>query len=391
MDSSRRNLSFLIILSAFMAFASLATDIYLPAMPVMQDDLGGAAALTITSFLVGFAIAQLVWGPISDRVGRHIPLALGSLFFLVGSVGCALSTSMEMVIAFRVVQAVGACVGPMLSRAMVRDLYTSSQAAAMLSTLVLIMAAAPILGPFLGAFVMGLWDWRAIFWLMAAIGGVLFLSVRFLPETLPPDKRMAESLGRAFRSYGRLLQMKAFMANTLSVTFFYVAAYAFITETPIIYIRHFGVDPQYYGFLFGVNVVGLMVVSFFNCALVNRFPLSSLLRAATTAAAVFSLWLLADGLTGTLGLWGIVVPMFFVFSMNGIIAACSNAAALSKAPDEITGAAAALIGALQYGSGMISSALLAVFSDGTPAAMCIIIAVFVVLSALMAFLTQSDR
>lgn len=347
MDSSRRNLSFLIILSAFMAFASLATDIYLPAMPVMQDDLGGAAALTITSFLVGFAIAQLVWGPISDRVGRRIPLALGSLFFLVGSVGCALSTSMEMVIAFRVVQAVGACVGPMLS--------------------------------------------RAIFWLMAAIGGVLFLSVRFLPETLPPEKRMAESLGTAFRSYGRLLRMKAFMANTLSVTFFYVAAYAFITETPIIYIRHFGVDPQCYGFLFGVNVVGLMVVSFFNRALVNRFPLSSLLRTATTAAAVFSLWLLADGLTGTLGLWGIVVPMFFVFSMNGIIAACSNAAALSKAPDEITGAAAALIGTLQYGSGMISSALLAVFSDGTPAAMCIIIAVFVVLSALMTFLTQSDR
>ena len=220
MDSSRRNLSFLIILSAFMAFASLATDIYLPAMPVMQDDLGGAAALTITSFLVGFAIAQLVWGPISDRVGRRIPLALGSLFFLVGSVGCALSTSMEMVIAFRVMQAVGACVGPMLSRAMVRDLYTSSQAAAMLSTLVLIMAAAPILGPFLGAFVMGLWDWRAIFWLMAAIGGVLFLSVHFLPETLPAENRASACLATAFRSYARLLRMKAFMANTLSVPVF---------------------------------------------------------------------------------------------------------------------------------------------------------------------------
>ena len=246
MDSSSRSISFLVILSAFMAFASLATDIFLPAMPVMQDNLGGSAALTITSFLVGFAIAQL-------------------------------------------------------------------------------------------------------------------------------------------------LRMRPFMTNTLCVTFFYVAVYAFITETPIIYIRHFGVDPQYYGFLFGVNVVGLMIVSFFNRALVNRFPLSSLLRTATAAAAVFSLWLLADGLTGTLGLWGIVVPMFFVFSMNGIIAACSNAAALSKAPDEITGAAAALIGALQYGSGMISSALLAVFSDGRPAAMCIIIAVFVVLSALMAFLTQSDR
>lgn len=245
MENTKRSISFLIILSAFMAFASLSTDIYLPAMPAMQDDLGRASALTITGFLIGFAIAQLVWGPISDRIGRRIPLALGALLFLAGSIGCALSTSMEMVIAFRVVQAVGACVGPMLSRAMVRDLYTSSAAAAMLSTLVLIMAAAPIVGPLLGAFLLGIGGWRWIFWLMAAIAVLLFFSVRFLPETLPADKRSAEPLGAAFRSYGRLLCMRGFMMNTLSVTFFYVAAYAFITASAAVYIRHFEVDPQY--------------------------------------------------------------------------------------------------------------------------------------------------
>ena len=119
---------------------------------------------------------------------------------------------------------------------------------------------------------------------------------------------------------------------------FYVAAYAFITETPIIYIRHFGVDPQYYGFLFGVNVLGLMTVSFFNRGLVNRFPLSTLLKAATVIASIAALWLLADGLTGALGLWGIVVPMFFVFSMNGIIAARSNTAAAMAFLSEPDGA-----------------------------------------------------
>lgn len=138
-----------------------------------------------------------------------------------------------------------------------------------------------------------------------------------------------------------------------------------------------------------MNVLGLMTVSFFNRGLVNRFPLSTLLKAATVIASIAALWLLADGLTGALGLWGIVVPMFFVFSMNGIIAACSNAAALSKAPDKITGAAA-LIGALQYGSGMISSVLLAIFSDGTPATMCIVIAAFVLCAAAMAFLSEPD-
>ncbi|WP_311642370.1 multidrug effflux MFS transporter [Selenomonas noxia] len=389
MEQTKRSFFFLVILSAFMAFASLSTDIYLPAMPAMQDDLGGASALTITGFLIGFAIAQLVWGPISDRIGRPIPLALGALLFLAGSIGCALSTSMEMVIAFRVVQAVGACVGPMLSRAMVRDLYTSSAAAAMLSTLVLIMAAAPIVGPLLGAFLLGIGGWRWIFWLMAAIAVLLFFSVRFLPETLPADKRSAEPLGAAFRSYGRLLCMRGFMMNTLSVTFFYVAAYAFITASAAVYIRHFEVDPQYYGLLFGVNIVGVAVVSFFNRGLVNRFSLSCLLKGATAAAAVFSLGLLACAVTGAFGLWGIAVPMFLIFSTNGIIAACSNAAALSKVPSEITGAAAALIGSLQYGSGMISSALLAMSSDGSPAAMCIIIAVSVVLSAITAFFTHS--
>lgn len=389
MEQTKRSFFFLVILSAFMAFASLSTDIYLPAMPAMQDDLGGASALTITGFLIGFAIAQLVWGPISDRIGRPIPLALGALLFLAGSIGCALSTSMEMVIAFRVVQAVGACVGPMLSRAMVRDLYTSSAAAAMLSTLVLIMAAAPIVGPLLGAFLLGIGGWRWIFWLMAAIAVLLFFSVRFLPETLPADKRSAEPLGAAFRSYGRLLCMRGFMMNTLSVTFFYVAAYAFITASAAVYIRHFEVDPQYYGLLFGVNIVGVAVVSFFNRGLVNRFSLSCLLKGATAAAAVFSLGLLACAVTGAFGLWGIAVPMFLIFSTNGIIAACSNAVALSKVPSEITGAAAALIGSLQYGSGMISSALLAMSSDGSPAAMCIIIAVSVVLSAITAFFTHS--
>ncbi len=389
MEQTKRSFFFLVILSAFMAFTSLSTDVYLPAMPLLQDDLGGSAALTITSFLVGFAIAQLIWGPISDRVGRRIPLAFGSLLFLIGSIGCALSTSMEMVIAFRVVQAVGACVGPMLSRAMVRDLYTSSQAAAMLSTLVLIMAAAPVVGPLLGAFLMGIGGWRWIFWLMAVIAVLLFLSVHFLPETLPAEKRSAEPLGAAFRSYGRLLCMRGFMMNTLSVTFFYVAAYAFITASAAVYIRHFEVDPQYYGLLFGVNIVGVAVVSFFNRGLVNRFSLSCLLKGATAAAAVFSLGLLACAVTGAFGLWGIAVPMFLIFSANGIIAACSNAAALSKVPSEITGAAAALIGSLQYGSGMISSALLAMSSDGSPAAMCIIIAVSVVLSAITAFFTHS--
>jgi len=133
-----------------MAFTSLSTDIYLPAMPTIAEELQGNAELTITGFLIGFAIAQLIWGPISDNIGRRIPLFIGMVVFAVGSAGCALSESIGQIVFWRVFQAFGACTGPMLARAMVRDLFSRTQSAQALSTLTIIMAIAPIIGPLLG-------------------------------------------------------------------------------------------------------------------------------------------------------------------------------------------------------------------------------------------------
>ena len=135
---------FISILSALMAFTSLSTDIYLPAMPQMGRDLHGDAELTLTGFLIGFSFAQLFWGAISDKIGRKIPLIIGMILFVIGSIGCAISTSMYELLAWRVFQAFGACVGPMLSRAMIRDLYSRTEAGKMLSTLAIVMAIAPI-------------------------------------------------------------------------------------------------------------------------------------------------------------------------------------------------------------------------------------------------------
>lgn len=141
---------FLVILGALMAFTSLSTDIYLPAMPQMEKDLQGNVELTITGFLAGFAVAQLIWGPISDRIGRKKPLFMGLIIFVIGSIGCAYSQTIEQIVFWRVIQAIGACTAPMLARAMIRDLYARTQAAQMLSTLTIVMAIAPIAGPLLG-------------------------------------------------------------------------------------------------------------------------------------------------------------------------------------------------------------------------------------------------
>ncbi len=180
---------FILILSGLMAFTSLSTDIYLPAMPVMAAQLQGDAELTITGFLIGFALAQLVWGPISDRLGRRIPLFIGMVLFIIGSAGCALSTTIDLIVFWRVFQALGACTGPMLARAMVRDLFARTRAAQMLSTLTIVMAIAPIAGPLIGGQLIKFTSWHAIFWLLVAIGGLMLVALCWLPETLPPARR----------------------------------------------------------------------------------------------------------------------------------------------------------------------------------------------------------
>ncbi|WP_234410273.1 MFS transporter [Campylobacter concisus] len=183
----------------------------------------GDTELTITGFLIGFAIAQLVWGPISDRTGRKIQLFIGMALFAIGSVGCAMSDNMASVVLWRVFQAVGACVGPMLSLAKVvkcSDLFGSSQAAQMLSTLVIIMAIAWVAGPLLGGAILEFGSWHGIFWLMALASAVMFAMIFSLPETLPPQKRSTKPIVSSFRNYLRLLQDAKFMRYTLSATFF---------------------------------------------------------------------------------------------------------------------------------------------------------------------------
>lgn len=315
--------------------------------------------------------------------------------FAIGSVGCAMSDTMLRPFLARVsgrgrMRRTDAKQGQ--SHKMRSDLFGSSQAAQMLSTLVIIMAIAPIVGPLLGGAILEFGSWHGIFWLMALASAVMFAMIFSLPETFPPQKRSTKPIVSSFRNYLRLLQDAKFMRYTLSVTFFYVAAYAFITGSSFVYIDYFGIPSKYYGFLFGINIVGVMALSFVNKKLVKRYALNRLLivstLVATLVATLAASVLFAFAFFKTGGVLGVVIPMFFVFSMNGIIASCSNAAALDSVPQEMKGSAATLIGSLQYGSGILSSAMLAAFSAGTPWTMSWIIALFVWLSALAAYFNK---
>lgn len=373
---------FMPVLASLMAFTSLSTDIYLPAMPTMEADLRGSVELTITGFLIGFAFAQIIWGPISDRYGRKLPLILGVIIFIIGSVGCALSNSMVTIVFWRVIQAFGACTGPMIARAMVRDVYAKTEAARKLSGLMILMAVAPIIGPLLGGQILKFATWHYIFWLLAIIGLVMLVFVFFLPETMSQQNRSNKSIVHAFTNYKTLFSNKKFMQYTLCLTFFYIAAYAFIAGSPNVYIKYFGVPEEYYGWLFAINVVGLIGFSLLNRKFVKIYSLDSILRVATIISMISGISLMFMEMFNYGGLPVVVIGVFFFFSMNGFIAACTTAAALDGVP-QIAGSASALLGSMQYGSGIISTLLLTLFGTGTPWTMSWIIALFATLAALM--------
>lgn len=358
----------MLILSALMSFGSISTDVYLPALPTISRELhatGASIELTLSAFLVGFSAGQLLWGPVSDRRGRRLPIALGLVLFMIGSVGCAISGSVWEMMGWRALQALGACTGPVLGRAMVRDLYAREEAARMLSTLFLIMGVAPLFGPLLGGQIMGFWNWRGIFWTLAIVGGLTIVALRYLPETLPPARRVTTSMRYVLADYVSLFRDARLVGYALAGGFFYGGIYTFVIGTPFAYIDYYHVSPQAYGLLFGVNIIGMMAANFTNARLLRKIGSERLFHFGTWVLAISGVTVALNARFGWGGLAGLVVPLFFYMSMNGFIVANSVAGALSSFPHK-AGAASSLVGAMHYGSGILSAAMVGWCADGTP-------------------------
>jgi DHA1 family bicyclomycin/chloramphenicol resistance-like MFS transporter len=384
--SDRQSLMTLAILSMLMAFASISTDLYLPALPAMADALHantGEVEWTISGYLIGFSLGQLLWGPIGDRHGRRLPIALGLVLFVIGSAGCALSNSASVMIAWRAIQAVGACASVVLARAMVRDLYSGHRAAQMLSTLMTVMAIAPLVGPSLGGLILHVASWRGIFWALVFVGLVTLGLLYLLPETLPEERRNQEPLSNALGRYVRLLRDRSILGYIGTGGFFYGAMYAYIAATPFVYISYHHASPQQYGVLFAVGIIGIMLTNQLNSRWVARLGSDRLMRMGTLIAGLSAAVLTIDAWTDWGGLAGLVVPLFLFVSATGFIVANSIVGAMSAFP-EFAGSTSALVGSLQYGTGILGSGLVGIFADGTPRPMAVVILLFGIGSVLCA-------
>ena len=383
---SRQSFWTLGILSALMAFASISTDLYLPALPAMADSLNanaGKVELTISGYLIGFSLGQLLWGPVGDRYGRRLPIAIGLVLFIIGSAGCALASDADIMIAWRAVQAVGACASVVLARAMVRDLYQGHRAAQMLSTLMAVMAIAPLLGPSIGGLILHLGSWRLIFWALVLMGVGTLAMLWVLPETLPLARRNPEPLSGAFKRYASLLTQRRVLGYAGAGGFFYGAMFAYIAGTPFAYISYYHVSPQQYGLLFALGIVGIMLANHLNSRWVAKVGGDRLLCGGAALAAFAAVVVAVDSWTDFGGLPGLVLPLFVFAGCAGFIIANSIVGALEGFP-QYAGAVSALIGSLQYGTGILGSGLVAADTDGTPCPMGLIIAVFAVASFLCA-------
>ena len=363
----RQSLRTLAILSGLMAFGPISTDLYLPALPSMTGSLGsnpGTMEWTISGYLIGFSLGQLIWGPLGDRYGRRGPIAIGIAMFVLGSAGCAMSNTAGGMIAWRLVQAVGACAGVVLARAMVRDLYTGPRAAQMLSSLIVVMAIAPLVGPLVGAEMLHFGSWRGIFWLLVGFGALALLALATLPETLAPERRRRDKLTRSLASFGLLLGDRRVMGFALAGASLYFGVFAYVAGSSFAYIDYYGLSPQAFALLFGSGIVGIMATNLINARQVMRWGVVTPLRLGATLAAVSGLWAAYDAWTGAGGLIGLIAPLFVFTATNGLVIANSIGGAMQPYPRR-AGTVSALVGALQYGAGMAGSGLLGAFADGT--------------------------
>jgi len=338
----------LVVLGSLTAVAPLVTDLYLPALPQLARSLGSSAAmaqLTMSVCLVGLALGQLVAGPLSDRIGRTVPLRVGVAVLLVTSVLCALATDVTVLLVLRLVQGLAGAAAMVIARAVVRDVYDGSRAAVVFSQLMLVTGLAPVVGPMLGGQLLAFTDWRGIFVALAAIAAVLLAACwMLLPETRPAAARAAAPRrSRALRSLLADRQLRAFL---LMSALFGVVLFTYISMSAFVLQDDYGLGPVAYAWLFGANSVGLVLGSQLGARLVGRVGAATTLSCGvllTAGATTVS----AAALVFSAPLAVLLPPLWLVLAGLGMSLGTSTGLALSPHPAE-AGAAAALLGASQF-------------------------------------------
>ncbi|ALV43728.1 MFS transporter [Pseudarthrobacter sulfonivorans] len=345
----RRKLLYILLLGALTALGPFTIDLYLPAFPALEASLGVTEAqvqLTLAGTTVGFALGQLVVGPFSDKFGRRLPLILATALHIVSSVGAALSTDISTLGLFRVLMGVGAAGGGVVAMAMVRDLFSGYAMVRMFSRMALVNGLAPILAPVIGSQLLLVMPWPGIFVFLAGYGTVVIIAALFLVrETLPPEKRGLTGM-TAGQRYKVLFTDRIFVGLLVVGGMNFAGLFTYLSASPFLFQDIFGFSPQEYGLLFGINSLGIVAGVQTSSRLIRTVPPQWILACSTAWMFLMALLIVVFDQAG-LGLWGVMVPLWFYIMGAGFTFPCVQVLALSSHGAQ-AGTAASLLGAATF-------------------------------------------
>ncbi len=369
----------ILILGMLTAIGPLSIDMYLPGFSVIADDLHTTiekVGFSLSSFFIGICVGQLLSGPLLDRFGRKKPLYVGLIIYIFASIGCGVSDSVEMLIFFRFIQAIGGCVGMVAPSAVVRDLFPVEQSARVFSMLILILGVSPILAPTFGGYMVAAWGWKPIFFVLAIITAIILTIVFFfLPESKKADPNYSLKPAAILGNFNEVLKQKQFTTYAISGNFVSAALFAYLAGSPFVFMELHGVHQQTYGWIFALIAAGLITSSQINNLLLKKYKSDRILRTVITIQASLGIIMWIGSATHLFNLYGLIAIMMLFLSCQGFI--FPNTAAMAMAPfTKHAGSAAALMGAFQMAMGALASALVGLFFNETIMPMVTVMLVF---------------
>lgn len=384
------NLRMVLILGALSAFGPLAIDFYLPAFPAMAQAFATDekhVQATLAAYFLGLSIGQLAYGPVADRFGRRKPLMFGVTLFTLASLACAYAPDLDTLVLARFVQALGGCAGMVLSRAIVSDKCDPVASAKVFSQLMLVMGLAPILAPMLGGVLVNVAGWQSIFLALSLFSASCLLAISLgLPESLP-EHIPRQPLSGAMRQYLRLFADRVFVGHALTGGIAIAGMFAYIAGSPFVFIKLYGVPAEHYGWLFGTNAAGFILVAQVNARLLAKRGPAFLLARAVWLYLAAGLVLLAVAAMRPTQLWPLLVPLFVCISSLGCIIPNASACAMSGQGAR-AGSASALMGCLQFSVAAGAAALVGLLHDGSAVPMALVISLCGALVVSVALLTR---
>ncbi|WP_460136831.1 multidrug effflux MFS transporter [Pseudomonas sp. S1_E04] len=363
------------LLSSLTAFVPFSIDTYLPSLPQIADDLSSSTAQvqhTISAFLAGLCLGMLFYGPLSDRYGRR-PLLLGSLaLYGVATLGCLFAGSVEQLIAWRFVQALGGAGALVLARTVARDVVGLVQAAKVLSWMHLLTMIATLVAPMMGTWLVLIHGWRTIFAALFILSSLCLLLVALsLKESLPVQARGA-TVGAAFAAYLAIARQPKAVALILCMSLAFGGIFAFITASPFVYVEYFGASPRVFSALFALNILGIILVTFINARWVGHYGPQRMLGMGAVLAGGAGVALMVVGLTEWGGLASIVGCMVLYMGVTGLLGANCTASLMALFPRQ-AGATVALGISVQFATGALASLWVSYLADGTAWPMCLVV------------------